>query len=177
MSAIPPERGDTLIAIVVKNTRGYWNITMQKPRSGVTTTISITFAEAEPRIPNATSKKAAISSLLCTVGIVIHFPVNCYWWMLLFKGRLSLLMTVWKKNTLISSFLVLLKIMMPIISTPCVRGESYLFTEKAKIHLFWLLCIAFGLAVATRPRKNKLDFFSFISAAEFFSKLHFLYYL
>lgn len=49
--------------------------------------------------------------------------------------------------------------MMPVTSTPCVLGESYLFMEKTKIPLFLLLCIAFRLAVATWLGKNKLDFF------------------
>jgi len=49
--------------------------------------------------------------------------------------------------------------MMPITSTPCVLGESYLFVEKTEIYLFLLLCIAFGLPVATWLRKKKLDFF------------------
>lgn len=47
---------------------------------------------------------------------------------------------------------------MPITSMPWVLGESYLFMEKTKIHLFLLLCTAFMLAVRTQLRKNKLDF-------------------
>ena len=92
------ESWDTHSATVGKNTCGCWNITMQKPCSGVSTAISITFAEAQLWIWNATNKKGAISSILCKAAIVIEFPVNCYWWMLLFKRRLSLLVTVWKED-------------------------------------------------------------------------------
>lgn len=58
--------------------------------------ISILFAEDT----NDTNKKAAISSILCKAAIVIEFPGKCYWWMLLFKRRLSCLWQLEKKMKL-----------------------------------------------------------------------------
>lgn len=94
----PEESWDIHLAIIDKNTFSCWNIAMQKPCLGITTAISIRFAEAQLWTGNAINKKAAISSILCKAGIVIEFPVNCYWWMLLFKIRFSLLVTVWKED-------------------------------------------------------------------------------